>query len=170
VPKEKVIVDALRLMGQDLFFPPDVNGWVGGSAWINSNMLLVRYNFSNFLLNGVSPDEFKMYDRKTADTSRRREFIEAQRNPNAIDWSPKRQLEERGLGRDFLNARDIVQFYALEFLQRPVPAPLLQQLLDFAEMDAAGGRRTFSINDSNFDERVRALVHLIMSSPDYQLT
>ncbi len=33
-------------MGQELFQPPNVKGWDGGRAWINSSTLLVRYNFA----------------------------------------------------------------------------------------------------------------------------
>ena len=32
-------------MGQNLFSPPNVKGWPGGEAWINSNTLLVRKQF-----------------------------------------------------------------------------------------------------------------------------
>ncbi len=47
---------AMRAMGQSLFYPPNVKGWDGGRAWINTNTLLVRYNFSNFLVSGLVPD------------------------------------------------------------------------------------------------------------------
>lgn len=170
VPAKSVLTDALRLMGQDLFFPPDVNGWPGGMTWINSNMLLVRYNFANFLLNGVSPDQFKMFNRKSAGSSaKRREFVEKQRDPNAIEWSPRAQLKALGVESKLITAGDIVDHYIREFLQRPVTQAYRKPLLDFAETDAAGGHRTFSVLDANFDERARGLVHLIMSSPDYQL-
>jgi len=33
-----------RLLGQDLFYPPNVKGWDGNRAWINANSLLLRYN------------------------------------------------------------------------------------------------------------------------------
>jgi uncharacterized protein (DUF1800 family) len=33
---------ACRLLGQDLFDPPNVKGWPGGISWINSNTLLAR--------------------------------------------------------------------------------------------------------------------------------
>lgn len=168
VPEKNVLVDALRLMGQDLFFPPDVNGWPGGGAWINSNMLLVRYNFANYLLNGVSPDQFKVFTKKD-DGLKHREFVQKQRDSSAIDWSPRAQLHDLGLDRKMVTLSDIVDYYIKEFLARPVAPDLRAQLLGFAETDAAGGRRSFSLNDSNFDERVRGLVHLIMSSPDYQL-
>jgi uncharacterized protein (DUF1800 family) len=170
LPPDDLILGALRVMGQDLFFPPDVNGWPGGADWINSNTLLIRYNFANFLMHGVSPDEFKTFDRKTVDRgTSRREFMEDQRNPNAINWQPKAQLEQFGDIRRMLTASDIVDFYIREFLQREPSRELRDALIQLAETDGAGGTRTMTVRDTNFDERARGLVHLIMSSPDYQL-
>lgn len=40
---------ALTIEGQTLFNPPDVAGWDGGLAWINSGALLSRMNLSNGL-------------------------------------------------------------------------------------------------------------------------
>src|SRR5579872_1974572 len=37
---------AMTRMGQRLFFPPNVKGWDGGAAWINSGTLLTRANFA----------------------------------------------------------------------------------------------------------------------------
>jgi uncharacterized protein (DUF1800 family) len=169
VPEKNVLIDALRLMGQDLFVPPEVNGWPGGMAWINSNMLLIRYNFANFLLNGVSPDQFKLFKKETGSAFKRREFVEAQRTGKPIDWKPREQLRQLGIERDLVTGADVVDHYIRDFLGRPVSPDLREQFLAFAETDASGGKRSFSLTDSNFDERVRGLVHLIMSSPDYQL-
>ncbi|MCH8901790.1 MAG: DUF1800 domain-containing protein [Chloroflexi bacterium] len=36
-------------MGQVLFEPPNVAGWPGGAAWINSSTLLERVNFANLI-------------------------------------------------------------------------------------------------------------------------
>ncbi|MBX7247213.1 MAG: DUF1800 domain-containing protein [Candidatus Sumerlaeaceae bacterium] len=47
---------AMRAMGQSLFYPPNVKGWDGGKAWINTNTLLVRCNFANYLVSGVVPE------------------------------------------------------------------------------------------------------------------
>jgi hypothetical protein len=46
--------------GQELFAPPSVEGWVGGSHWINSATLLERTNWSSDVIwgraeNGISP-------------------------------------------------------------------------------------------------------------------
>lgn len=40
---------ALRNLGQDLFSPPNVKGWPGGEAWINSSTLLARKQFAERL-------------------------------------------------------------------------------------------------------------------------
>jgi uncharacterized protein (DUF1800 family) len=170
LPADDLILGALRVMGQNLFFPPDVNGWPGGADWINSNTLLVRYNFANFLMHGVSPDEFKTFDRRAVDrTVSRREFMAEQRHPNAVQWNPKAQLEASGEIRKLLSARDIVDYFLREFLQRKPGRELRDALIQLAETDGAGGSRSMSVRDTNFDERARGLVHLIMSSPEYQL-
>lgn len=54
--EEGVLIDALRMMGQDLFNPPNVAGWPGGRAWINTSTLFVRQNLATYLLTGHRPD------------------------------------------------------------------------------------------------------------------
>lgn len=66
-----ILADALELMGQDLFFPPNVAGWEGGRSWINTSTLFVRQNILNFLLTGKTPTgydalaELERYDPST---------------------------------------------------------------------------------------------------------
>ena len=36
-------------MGQYLFFPPDVSGWVGDADWISTGRTLARNNWANSL-------------------------------------------------------------------------------------------------------------------------
>lgn len=50
-----ILNDALDLMGQNLFFPPNVAGWAGGRTWINTSTLFVRQNILNFLITGKTP-------------------------------------------------------------------------------------------------------------------
>lgn len=40
----QLIAQSLRNIGQGLFYPPNVKGWDGGRAWINSSTLLGRAN------------------------------------------------------------------------------------------------------------------------------
>lgn len=51
---EQYLVLSMRAMGQDLFYPPNVKGWEGGRAWINTNTLMTRYGVANFLASGVA--------------------------------------------------------------------------------------------------------------------
>ncbi len=51
---------ACDAQGQELFAPPNVEGWVGGSVWINSGTLLERTNWAADVVwgrseNGLSP-------------------------------------------------------------------------------------------------------------------
>jgi len=170
MPADDEFLGALRVMGQDLFFPPDVNGWPGGGAWINSNTLLIRYNFANFLMHGVSPDEFKTLDRKTVDrTQSRRDFMKSERKFATVEWDPGAHLKESGQPLSSFTSKEIVDFFIREFLQREPSKELRDALIQLAETDGSGGRRTMSARDADFNERARGLVHLIMSSPEYQL-
>ncbi|HYF07506.1 MAG TPA: DUF1800 domain-containing protein [Acetobacteraceae bacterium] len=50
-----ILLDAMDLMGQRLFFPPSVKGWDGGRAWINTSTLFVRQNILAYLVAGRRP-------------------------------------------------------------------------------------------------------------------
>jgi len=39
------LLQAMRVMGQDLMEPPNVKGWEGGRTWVNTNALFARENF-----------------------------------------------------------------------------------------------------------------------------
>src|SRR5256886_4182319 len=51
----QALLRALDLMGQSLLYPPNVGGWPKGKGWINTATILVRYNFSELLLDGTMP-------------------------------------------------------------------------------------------------------------------
>ena len=65
-----IMLDALDLMGQSLFFPPSVAGWDGGRAWINTSTLFVRQNLLAYLLTGKKPHGYDaLADQETYDPS-----------------------------------------------------------------------------------------------------
>ena len=43
------LLSATRTMGQELFSPPNVKGWPGGRAWMNTMTLITRVNFAGTL-------------------------------------------------------------------------------------------------------------------------
>ena len=51
----RMLNDACEIMGQSLFAPPNVKGWDGGTAWINTSTLFTRQNTLVFLLTGREP-------------------------------------------------------------------------------------------------------------------
>src|SRR5581483_4128909 len=61
-PLPRLTLNPLRQMGQWLFYPPNVRGWVGGRNWINSATLtarrqLVEQLFSPLNENALNADE-----------------------------------------------------------------------------------------------------------------
>jgi uncharacterized protein (DUF1800 family) len=53
---------ACDTQGQELFAPPNVEGWVGGSAWINSGTLLERTNWAADVVWGRSENGLMPFD------------------------------------------------------------------------------------------------------------
>jgi uncharacterized protein (DUF1800 family) len=49
------LANAMEGMGQALFAPPNVKGWDGGKAWLNTATLLARHNLASKLLGGHDP-------------------------------------------------------------------------------------------------------------------
>ncbi len=60
LPDESACRRALQAMGQVLFLPPNVKGWDGGRAWINSSTLFVRYNLAAAMTGAVKNQRKKM--------------------------------------------------------------------------------------------------------------
>lgn len=52
LPDTLVLENALSILGQVLFAPPNVKGWDGGRSWISASSLLYRYNLAAYLLSG----------------------------------------------------------------------------------------------------------------------
>ncbi len=49
--------DYLDGMGQTPYFPPNVSGWEGGLAWLNTNTALARFSFISQLLGNATIDD-----------------------------------------------------------------------------------------------------------------
>jgi hypothetical protein len=51
-PSTLVLADWAARLGQDLFYPPNVGGWPGGRAWINTRAIIGRANYAAALAGG----------------------------------------------------------------------------------------------------------------------
>lgn len=90
VPDALPFTFTMRNIGQDLFAPPNVKGWPGGEAWINSQTLLARKQFVERLL-------------QIDYLGNERPCVEApgmldQRSPMLADRRPRQLREEFGKG------------------------------------------------------------------------
>ena len=55
-PGTLLLAEWIKRLGQELFYPPNVGGWVGGREWLSSRGLIARANFAMSLVEGASPE------------------------------------------------------------------------------------------------------------------
>jgi uncharacterized protein (DUF1800 family) len=143
---ERALAIAMRGLGQDLFYPPNVKGWDGGETWINTSTLLMRYNFAGYLISGEIPGGGSMAPAKGAARRFRLERF----------GRPKHELNNL-YGPDIAaDAPKLVDALLGRLLQAKVEPTARQWLVQQAETTAVS-------------ERPSVVAHLIMSMPDYQL-
>ncbi|MDQ2868333.1 MAG: DUF1800 domain-containing protein [Verrucomicrobiota bacterium] len=142
LPAPLVAQNAMRQMGQMLFQPPNVKGWDGGKSWISTSTLLFRNNFANYLING---DGMLPVRRAAA-------LAEVKRDP--IDVSKIVSADIRA------SKEKLIAHLSQHVLQM---APSAKDTLAFSKfLDAR--------KDDGSDDTIRGLLHLMMSTPVYQLT
>ena len=136
------LVEAGDLMGQELFQPPSVKGWVGGRAWINTATMFTRQNTAVFLITGRTT-----------------------RGPATGPAEPYDAMHLVEHLRDAttgsLDARECVRAVATFALGADPGRERLAEL--DAYLDGLGGGATIT------NERLQALLCLISAMPEYQL-
>ncbi len=138
----RMLNDAMGLMGQSLFFPPNVAGWAEGRSWINTSTLFVRQNVANFLLTGKTPSGFDP-------------LAEVER------WEASELLDglreaDAGAERD---PERVVEYVTRFMLGRAPTSQQRRALLEF--VDSTGGRVSEPV--------VTGLAVLVSAMPEYQL-
>jgi hypothetical protein len=126
-------------LGQTLFAPPNVKGWDGGRAWLNSATLLTRHNLAWKVLQGP-------------------------RGPLGANVNPAALIRTRHRAAGGKNSTRQVDFL-LDLLLQPGDAEVgrkaREALVAFLAQDAPVG--------GAFDQRLRELSHAIIVMPEYQL-
>ncbi|HEY4284045.1 MAG TPA: DUF1800 domain-containing protein [Chthoniobacterales bacterium] len=156
LPSPQVAQNAMRQMGQTLFAPPNVKGWDGGKAWITTSTLMFRFNFANYLINGdamLGPGTaaarikgagpgFRRADQR-GEAARREPIEIARLAPPEIQNKPDDLIER-------LSQR----------LYQTKPA----------ENDRIAFRQYLESKKTDMsDQTIRGLLHLMMSTPQFQL-
>jgi hypothetical protein len=154
LPAPSVAQNAMRQMGQILFAPPNVKGWDGGKSWVSTSTLLFRYNFANYLLNGDAMRPATPGKQKGVDPGFRRAA--------AVAPIPPR------------NPIDVGKIIPAELRDKPneLVASLSQRL--FGAPPAEKERAAFvqfleQRRPDTSDQTMRELLHLMMSTPQFQL-
>ena len=134
------LASATDLMGQNVFFPPNVKGWDGGRSWINTSTLFIRQNVLVYLLTGRKPD---MYEWQASDIPfDATHLVDHLRQPDgSVDMASGIE-------------------YLLRFNLAQSPSPLrLQQVMAFAK----------SRGERLDNDRIIAVLALTTAMPEYQL-
>jgi len=174
------LFNACREMGQVLFQPPNVKGWDSGQRWITSNTLFARYNFGRKLMGETrrrgrtlagrmadlaSPENGPATGGGMAmmDEMRMRPTL-AQISGSTVAttvYDPRPVLERFELH----TAEEITDHYVRRLLQRSISQERRQVLVEAL----SPASRPFQRNARDAAERIRALLTLIMSMPEFQL-
>jgi uncharacterized protein (DUF1800 family) len=132
-----------RLIGEDIFNPPDVAGWEFNLGWVNTTTMLERFNFANLLATTRQPNN----------TSQVGFWIPTDNLRGWTKGTTKKTVKV------FLNLMGPVE----------VSPPTNKLLRKYLSMDDAGNQIEWVVNDSVIDKKVRGLIHQIMSLPEFQM-
>ena len=166
-------------LGQALFEPPNVKGWEGGAAWITTANLLHRYNLASVIVEGgKSTSEVfgargpgsrgmgRMFmqepiiekDGQQDRKKRRREMRKLRTKISVSVMDPDKVLPDE-MRTTRKQARRHLQWRLFQSNLRPKDVQAFESFFnELPEPQAWTG------------EEVRAVVHAMMSTPQYQLT
>ena len=143
------LVSTMEGLGQDLFAPPNVKGWEGGKAWLNTATLLARDNMI-WQLVGYPPE-----DKPEAGTP---PGIRPKSESVSSRYCYPAGLAKSHAGND-LSAQ--VGFLIDLLLQGDLPEPTKSRLVEYFKKDAP--------KETAWDHRLRDTLHTLMVLPEYQL-
>jgi hypothetical protein len=167
---QQVLVGRLAAMGQPLFAPPNVKGWPGGRAWLNTSTVLERDNFAADLATGTLWASVPVGP--TAATAATPLILAevygtaprpappadpSEEPPPPKAYDPARLLEEEGVS----GPEDVVRVLLDLHLPGGVRPEARAKLVAFV----AEGRPT----GPALARRVREAVHAILTMPEYNL-
>jgi uncharacterized protein (DUF1800 family) len=134
------LAEVLESLGQVLFAPPSVKGWDGGPAWLNAQTLLSRNNLALAL---TSTDDSRF----------------------AARCDPADLLAKHETKTD----AEKVSFLLGLFLQGDVPDAAREKLLDYLKSTKDAKYPSYWSAGEVANHRTRAVAHLVLTLPEYQL-
>jgi len=141
-PDGNTLITPLRNMGQWLFFPPDVSGWPGGTDWISPGQMFARVNWAQTFASNLSPTTGVPVDTV---------------------------LTTAGLNNS-ATAEQVTDYFISLLIQAPLSPAIRQSLVDYLKRRDDGALGDFSIDAdrANRFRKVRGLIRLLLSRPEFQ--
>jgi uncharacterized protein (DUF1800 family) len=130
----------LRELGQNVFYPPSVKGWDGGTAWLNGQTLLYRQNLALAL---TSTEDIRFNNRT---------------DPAVLARKHGKKADAESL-----------DFFLKLFLQDDLPPESRSRLADYQRKAVKQTLPIYWTSEDAADHRVRALCHLVLTQPEFQL-
>ena len=131
-------------MGQTLLYPPSVKGWDGQEMWINANTVLLRFNV------GLALAE--------------------QRNN---EFAKRSEMETWLSSHNIRTPAQAIDHFARVLLDGNLAPDARQKLLDYMNRDNKGkSNESMMMNmmaTQSVNPKLRGMLHLMMSMPEYQL-
>lgn len=161
----RMVTMALRGLGQDLFYPPNVKGWPGGRAWITSNSLLLRYNIPAYVLLGERPSAGRALELDETPGGAVSERLERLRERRRRDRIRDTSALYASMGGK--SAPEVVRELAGRFLGRELEDAQVGAIAAVLAGEE-GDRWRLSVSSLG-RERSAATLHLLLSLAEYQL-
>lgn len=148
-PLPRYALTPLRQMGQTLYAPPNIRGWVGGRNWINSSTITARRALVESL--------FVPIDEKNLNADEQIELLAARADGFVTFTEPKESFDALARGDADAAAARLID----AFLPSPADETLRKNLSQFI---AAGPS-----SEAERSRRVRRAAVTLLQSPAYQL-
>jgi uncharacterized protein (DUF1800 family) len=130
----------LGTMGQALFNPEDAKGWDWGRSWMNTGTLFARSSMVNTICTN--------------------------RGTSGTRFDPNHLLA----GRDASTADKVVDILADRLNVADVSPKIRASWVDYVNANDDGSRGNWTNTATNVDKKVRGVVHLMLTSPAFQLS
>lgn len=131
-------------MGQELFNPPNVGGWRGGTSWVSTARLFARYDAVNNYVANVP-----------------RTFIDTTLLNNKFGLDPTQPI----------NPQALINKLMPPLLVEALPPGMQTYLYNYALQEKENPRSTIdpNVDENRPNKKTRGLILLICTTPQYQL-
>ena len=154
---EEALIVLQRLLGQMLFYPPNVAGWPGGKTWIDSSTLMLRMRIPQLIndkdemnMTPKDDDDQMMGNKNEAVTSKSKTGVKGTKAIHAsVDWQPYIYHFEKTSREKLINSMAGILLQT----KTAVDAEIIKQYADQSDRN-------------NF---IQSATIQIMCTPEYQL-